>query len=146
MITDTQNYLVDNILKIQDQMSMAHSIEARTPLLDHRLVEHAFNAPSHNDSFKNSKDILKKSLKDHLPQKILSRNKMGFNGPTQYWTSLYSQEFIKELKNNPVSPLKEFINLDHLFKIFQSPKVLSCAHENLFSLYIFNKWYRHHVE
>ena len=61
---DLTNYLPDNILSLTDKMSMASSVEARTPLLDHRLIEMVFSNPDKKifgNNINASKKILKKT-------------------------------------------------------------------------------------
>ena len=88
MLTDIQNYLVDNVLAVTDRASMAASLEARVPLLDHRLAELAFSVPEKTNignSFQDTKTSLKTALKPNLPDKVLNRPKTGFNGPVYDW-------------------------------------------------------------
>jgi asparagine synthase (glutamine-hydrolysing) len=86
LYTDVKTYLADNLLMKMDRMSMATSVEARVPLLDHRVVELAFSFPSswklHGGS---AKWILKKSLGGRLPAEILERPKAGFPLPWNRW-------------------------------------------------------------
>lgn len=83
--------LVDEMLMKVDRMTMAHSLEARVPLLDHNIVEFAFNLPStmklHNKNNGEliSKYILKKSMESYLPHEIIYRKKQGFNLPVKNW-------------------------------------------------------------
>lgn len=51
MMLDLNHYLVGNILALTDKASMASSVEARVPLLDHRLVEYAFSLPTEMNLF-----------------------------------------------------------------------------------------------
>jgi asparagine synthase (glutamine-hydrolysing) len=70
----------------QDQMSMATSVESRVPFLDHKLVEFTCGLP---ERLKlrgwTTKYILRKSMEKILPEKILSRRKMGFPVPVGAW-------------------------------------------------------------
>jgi len=83
---DQKYYLTDDILMKVDRMSMAHAVEARPPLLDHRLVEFAASLPA---SFKvqgsRQKVILKELMKDKLPASILTRGKTGLDIPSHEW-------------------------------------------------------------
>jgi asparagine synthase (glutamine-hydrolysing) len=103
MFVDMLTYLPDDILHITDRMSMAVSLEARTPFLDYRLVEFCAGLPG---SFKVGqirrewKRILKKAFASILPREILVRPKWGFGAPVNAWmhdglghvvTSLYRE-------------------------------------------------------
>jgi asparagine synthase (glutamine-hydrolysing) len=83
---DMKTYLVGDILTKVDRASMAHSLEVRVPLLDHKFVEWAFNTPS-SSNLKNGvgKSAFKRALEPHLSDDILYRQKMGFAVPLVNW-------------------------------------------------------------
>jgi asparagine synthase (glutamine-hydrolysing) len=85
LYADIKTYLHELLMK-QDQMSMATSIESRVPFLDHKLVEFTARMP---DAMKlrgnTTKYILRKAMKDLLPEQILTRSKMGFPVPIGSW-------------------------------------------------------------
>jgi asparagine synthase (glutamine-hydrolysing) len=84
---DTFTYLPLDILTKVDRMTMAHSLEARPPLLDHTLVERIFTLPSalklRPDG--TTKAIFKTAVADLLPPEILTRPKRGFGVPIVEW-------------------------------------------------------------
>lgn len=86
LYVDTSVYLPDDILTKVDRMSMAVSLEARVPFLDHELVEAAFALPG---GFKlrgmDKKHVLKRALARRLPGDVLRRRKRGFNVPMARW-------------------------------------------------------------
>lgn len=83
---DIKYWLPGDILTKTDRMSMAVSLEAREPLLDHRLVEFAARLPVSQRIRGNSgKYLLKKAMEPYLPQDILYRQKMGFVTPISAW-------------------------------------------------------------
>ncbi len=86
MATDIRTYLVDDILAKVDRASMAYSLEARVPLLDHRIVEFAARLPM---ALKvrggETKYLLRKILYSHVPRPLLDRPKMGFGIPLSRW-------------------------------------------------------------
>jgi asparagine synthase (glutamine-hydrolysing) len=83
---DLKTYLPGDILTKVDRASMAHALEVRVPLLDHKLVEWISGLPA---SIKlrgnNGKYIFKKSLEKYLPNDVLYRDKMGFAVPLASW-------------------------------------------------------------
>ncbi len=83
---DMKTYLPGDILTKVDRASMAHALEVRVPLLDHKFVEWASGLPS-NCKLKGTegKYIFKKALSPHLPDDILYRPKMGFAVPLAAW-------------------------------------------------------------
>ncbi len=86
MYVDSKMYLVDARLLLQDKMSMAVSLEARVPLLDHRLVEFAATVPS-SDKIQGTtlKAPLKKLAERHVPRECIYREKKGFTAPLEVW-------------------------------------------------------------
>ncbi|MBV7257103.1 amidotransferase 1, exosortase A system-associated [Pacificimonas sp. WHA3] len=84
--TDIQHYLPGDILTKVDRTSMAVSLEAREPLLDHRLVEWIAALPDrHRLRGGEGKWLMKRALKPYLPNDILYRKKMGFVVPIERW-------------------------------------------------------------
>jgi asparagine synthase (glutamine-hydrolysing) len=83
---DLKIWLPGDILTKVDRTSMAVSLEAREPLLDHRLIEFAAKLPPrHRLRGGTGKWLMKKSLEDFLPREILYRRKMGFVTPVSAW-------------------------------------------------------------
>ncbi|HKR60485.1 MAG TPA: asparagine synthase (glutamine-hydrolyzing) [Pyrinomonadaceae bacterium] len=81
-----RTYMHDVLLRDTDQMSMAHAIEVRVPLLDHKLVEYLMGVP---DIYKRPngtpKPLLVASLGDLLPRDVVHRPKQGFTLPFANW-------------------------------------------------------------
>src|SRR5204863_7384109 len=82
---DLKSYLPLDILTKVDRMSMAHSIEARVPLLDHKLVEFAATIPPDLNLRGGTKHVFKQALRGRLPDVILDRPKQGFAVPLAAW-------------------------------------------------------------
>jgi asparagine synthase (glutamine-hydrolysing) len=84
--TDINSYLPDDLLFKADSMSMAHSLEVRSPFLDHRFFDYSLSLPlNFKLSFFNSKKILKDAFAHTLPRAIVNRRKMGFGVPVSQW-------------------------------------------------------------
>lgn len=146
MFFDLNSYLVDNILALTDKGTMGASVEGRVPLLDHRLVEFAFSLP-HKTNLLNvqPKGLFRQVLNSYLPQEILNRNKEGFNAPIKIWMAAGLFDVIqKELQNYLASPLAEILNKKVVEKYLQVVPSQPFLASTLFSLYVFNKWWRCH--
>ena len=143
MYVDVKTYLVDNILVKVDRMSMATSLEARVPFLDHRMVELAATIPGAEKlKGKNSKMILKQSMEELLPHEILYRGKEGFSIPIKNWI----KEELKPMMMDTLSPEKikreGFFNVDFVEKLKNEHLKGRENHSHrLWALMIFGKWY-----
>ena len=101
--TDIKSYLPDDLLVKVDIATMANSLEGRSPLLDHRLVEFAASLPPQwKLKGGNTKIIFKDAVKDLLPKEILTKPKQGFAVPINEWMKgelgSYTQETIAKSK------------------------------------------------
>lgn len=95
---DIHTYLPDDLLVKVDIASMAHSLEARSPLLDHKLMEWAARIPSAQKfAGGETKAILKSALEPFLPHEVLYRPKMGFGVPIDRWLRNEIKEFARDI-------------------------------------------------
>src|SRR5262249_25039826 len=86
LAADAETYLPDDLLVKVDIATMAHSLEARSPLLDHRLMEFAASLPiDQKRDGQIGKVVLRRALRNVIPPEILARPKMGFGVPLAHW-------------------------------------------------------------
>jgi asparagine synthase (glutamine-hydrolysing) len=98
LYVDLRSYLVDNCLVKVDRMSMACSLEARVPLLDHRLVELAFQVPAElKVQGSRTKILLKRVAARHVPPECVYRPKEGFSIPLKHWLKDGLRPLMEEL-------------------------------------------------
>ena len=126
---DMKTYLVGDILTKVDRASMAHSLEVRVPLLDHKFIEWVSGLPVNMKlRGQEGKYILKKALEPHLPHDVLYRPKMGFGVPLGKWfrgplkrriresllegnlaqSGMFRQNYLEQLVNDHQSGLREY--------------------------------------
>jgi asparagine synthase (glutamine-hydrolysing) len=111
MYVDIKTWLVDDILVKVDRSTMAHSLEARAPFLDYRLVEFAARLqPNLKVRGWSKKHILKVSQKNRLPHQTLHRPKKGFNSPISIWLFGFLSKVCEEILQD--SPLLEYVSKD----------------------------------
>lgn len=97
LLTDTMTYLPNDLLVKMDIASMAVSLEARSPFLDHHLMEFAASLPEKLKLRRlTTKYLLKRVLKDLVPTENLNRSKMGFGVPIGHWFRGPMESFLRE--------------------------------------------------
>jgi asparagine synthase (glutamine-hydrolysing) len=144
LYVDVKTYLVDDILTKVDKMSMAVSLEARVPLLDHRLLEFAATVPA-SLKLKNGrrKYLLRRLLERRIPKTIVDRPKHGFEAPIGEWL------------RGPLAPMVDALLLDGRFRergVFDANAIAAMWREHrdgardhrhrLWSLVMLELWFR----
>ena len=98
LLTDQMTYLPNDLLVKVDIATMAVSLEARSPFLDHHVIEFAASLPQDLKLRRlTSKYLLKKVLRKLLPSENLNRRKMGFGVPIGHWFRGKMQPFLREV-------------------------------------------------
>ncbi len=96
LYADFMTRLSEHTLMLTDRMNMAHSLEARSPYLDHTLVEFLASFPNEMKvRRKTLKYILRTITKDYLPPEIVNRKKQGFMFPVAYWFKNELHDFLR---------------------------------------------------
>ncbi len=116
---DCRGWLVDNTLLRSDLMSMAASVELRVPFLDYRLVELAGRVPAkYKVRPTDQKAILKRALKDRLPDAVSKRRKIGFPTPlVPLFRGPWGNK-AEEAIMNPTKTSKGLFDLEFVAKMF----------------------------
>ena len=147
--TDINTYLTEDLLVKMDIASMANSLEARSPFLDHKLLEFTASIPSNwklKYGFK-TKYILKKTFEKFLPQQIIHRHKQGFGLPIGRWLKEDLKWYVKEIIFSEKFQKRKIFN-------FSNVKFLVERHfsdkENhgyrIFALLVLELWFRIFVD
>lgn len=133
------------LLQVEDRVSMAVSIESRVPLLDRRIVDLVSRMPA-GMKFKGGemKYILKKTIKDFMPGKIMDRkDKMGFPVPLHIWSKNKAKGFIMDTLLSKNAKERNIINTKYIEKLINSEQPFSRGLWGLISLEL---WYNQFID
>lgn len=148
LIQDQMLVLPSDMLKKVDLMSMRHSLEVRTPFLDHHVVDAANSLPEDfKINGKQQKKVLKEAFRDLLPKHLYSVPKKGFEVPLTYWlsdvlieklnSSLFSESFIKT---------QGLFNFEFIKKIKSESFIQRSENASLiWTLLVFQDWYNRNM-
>jgi asparagine synthase (glutamine-hydrolysing) len=152
MYLDSKTYLPGDILAKVDRMSMAHSIETRSPFLDHHLIEFAQSIPAslklvRSNSHWESKYILKRAVAGLIPDEIIYRPKQGFNVPIKYWLNREMKEMTHDLLTSPSARQRGYFNPKAVAGLLQEHNrgVRDHAH-SLWALLMLEIWHRMFID
>lgn len=112
---DINTYLPDDLLVMADRMSMANSLELRVPFSDHGLMESCFSIP-YQLKLKGLrlKGLLKESLKNILPQKIINKPKQGFMIPLADWLREDLKYYVSQILSKENIKRRGYFNPDYV--------------------------------
>jgi len=98
LLTDQMTYLPNDLLVKVDIASMANSLEARAPFLDHKVIEFAASLPENikMPRYRN-KYLLKKVAARLVPREVIYRRKMGFGVPVGHWFRKEMKDFVRDV-------------------------------------------------
>jgi asparagine synthase (glutamine-hydrolysing) len=148
LYVDVKTYLVDDILMKVDKMSMAVSLEARDPLLDHRLLEFVATIPS---SLKlghgRSKYLLRRLLAKRIPQSIVDRPKQGFEAPIGEWLRGPLAPMVDDLLMDGRLADRGVFDAREVRRVWQEHRSGARDHRHrLWSLVMLELWFRQFVD
>ena len=139
---DLRLYLQEAILVKVDRASMACSLEVRAPLLDYELVEFVMGLPS-NLKLKGftSKYILKKAMKNWLPDEVINRPKKGFGVPIAKWVKGPLKELFEDLLSSDRIKREGFLNPEYVTTLLQDHLVNKKDNrKQLWTLLVWELW------
>ncbi|MGA7607406.1 MAG: asparagine synthase (glutamine-hydrolyzing) [Anaerolineales bacterium] len=144
LYTDLHNYLPGDLLVKADRMTMAASLEGRSPFLDHDIVEWAARLP---DSLKvrgrNGKYLLKKAFANDLPENVQTHGKQGFGIPLAAWFRGPLADWSRELLLGAESPLVGLFNQPALQDLINEHIQARADHgKRLYALAMLALWMR----
>ena len=145
---DTKEYLPDDVLTKVDRVSMAHGLEVRVPLLDHRLIEFMWRQPNRRKvRLLETKWMLKSILRRYVPESLTRAPKSGFAVPLNSWLRGDLREFVDDsLKADPKS-MAEFFEPNSVMSLYEDflHGKNNCG-ELIWSLVVFRNWQRNYLE
>lgn len=142
MAIDTSQYMVDDILVKVDRAAMANSLETRVPMLDHRVVEFAWQL-SLDFKIKNGvgKSVLREILYRHVPRELIERPKKGFSIPLSQWLRGPLREWAENLLNEKRLLDEDYFYVKPIRKIWQEHLSGKQDHATrLWSILMFQAW------
>jgi len=146
---DLKRLLAESFLMKTDRMTMAKSIEARVPLLDHRIVELAFSIPSQYKlkGFSNTKYVFRRALRGHLPKNILERKKQTFHVPMENWLNKDLKATMQDLLNTTQLFRQGILDHNYVKKIMENYSTGKLFYaRQIWTLMSFELWHRTFIE
>jgi asparagine synthase (glutamine-hydrolysing) len=148
LLADTMTYLPNDLLVKMDIASMSVSLEARSPFLDHRLMEFAASIPEKMKVRRlTTKYLLKKVLKKIVPEQNLTRRKMGFGVPIGYWFRGAMQPFLRETLLSEKSLGRGLFQPDRVRQLIDEHVEQKMDHSHrLWSLLMLELWFQRFID
>jgi asparagine synthase (glutamine-hydrolysing) len=145
---DSKTYLPGDILTKVDRMSMANSLECRSPLLDHKLIEFVGGLPSKlKKRGSETKYILKKAMEGIVPDSILYRPKQGFGVPINDWINAQLNERIVGDLGEQRTLERGYFEKSYIHTLLKEHKVGRRDHSHqLWLLWMFELWHRKFID
>lgn len=145
---DIKTYMNSDIFTKVDRATMAYSLEARTPLVDYRVVEYSQKIPFEYKYKKGSgKNILKDILYDYLPKEIFDRPKNGFTVPLKNWFRNELKDYVYETLSEENLKIIDDININYVKEMIENH--MSRKENNyhqIWTLISYIKWMEKYLE
>jgi asparagine synthase (glutamine-hydrolysing) len=148
LLTDQMTYLPDDLLVKVDIASMANSLEARSPFLDHKVIEFAASLPENLKmrGFE-TKYLLKKLAARLVPREVIYRRKMGFGVPIGSWFRGEMKNFLRDALLSEKSLTRGIIKREMIEKYVEEHTKAKRDHAaRLWSLLMLELWFRRFID
>ncbi len=144
---DVFTYLAEELLVKIDIASMANSLESRSPLLDHHLLEFAARIPPQiKMKHFSTKHILKRALSQKVPKEAYSRPKQGFGVPIGDWFRTTWKDFINNTLLNDEKAIHVYFNKSYVKNLVEEHTSGKANHDfKIWALLNFELWYQQFI-
>ena len=145
---DIHTYLPDDLMVKVDVASMAHSLESRSPLLDHVLMEWAMTIPESVKMARGvTKSLFKKAMEPYLPSELLYRPKMGFGCPVDHWFMNELKEMAYDVLLSDSAVSRNIFRKDYVQQLLDEHVTGQNRHQDrLWALLMLELWFRMWVD
>jgi asparagine synthase (glutamine-hydrolysing) len=145
---ELRNYMLNTLLRDTDYMSMAHGLEVRVPLLDHKLLEYLFAQRASLKLRRGSpKHLLVNAVKDLLPIEIVHRPKRGFTLPFEHWLrDQLRDQLEQQFRDWDSGVLAKHIDAEAVRQIWNLFLCKLTSWSRPWALYVLNQWCAANVE
>ncbi len=144
---ELKNYMAHTLLRDTDAMSMAHSLEVRVPLIDHKLVEFVTTIPSHLKLHDGQpKYLLTSALADVLPPEIIKRRKQGFEMPVAAWMRGPLKPTLDEALSLNTIEQRGLFNASEVETVYQSFLQGEGLYMRVWALAVLELWMRKYID
>lgn len=143
LLSNIETSLPDYLLAKVDRATMSASLEAREPLLDHRLAEFTARLPFHykNDG-KTSKRIIKDIVHKYVPEELMNRPKTGFDLPVFKWLKTDLSFLLHEYLNEESIKMSDLFNYSEVSNLINQFRRNKLVYQNIiWNLLCFQMWY-----
>jgi asparagine synthase (glutamine-hydrolysing) len=139
---ESRCYMLNTLLRDSDAMSMAHGLEVRVPLIDHRLAEKLFALPGDwKLGARTPKPLLVGALHGQLPEEIVHRRKRGFTLPFEHWLRDELHAGVEStLGDIAGASLPSVLNAQAVKKIWQDFQAGRTSWSRPWALYVLQRW------
>ena len=148
LLTDQMTYLPNDLLVKVDIASMAHSLEARSPFLDHKVIEFAASLPENlkMNRFR-AKYLLKKVAARLVPSEVVYRRKMGFGVPIGHWFRGEMKDFVKDVLLSETSLSRGIVKREMIEKYVREHTSGAFDHAfPIWSLLMMELWFQRFID
>lgn len=149
MITELelQTYMNWRLLRDTDVMSMAHSLEVRVPLIDHKLVEFVCGLPEGwEKEYGYPKRLLTSAVFDLIPEKIRNAPKHGFEFPLECWMKRNLKEIVEDTLSESSVKKRGLFSTDGITALYRGFLNGNCSYPVIWQLVVLELWLRRIID